>query len=107
MTTLLRLGRRRCDGVCHEAEQPECVCLCGGRYHGVGLREASLDLAHAFAYIKPNQHRRVLKRLGIDERAEAVQFQQSLPIDAPRIKRAPKPKREKVRRLKGTQLALI
>lgn len=27
-------GTRRCDARCHKATQPECECICGGRYHG-------------------------------------------------------------------------
>lgn len=27
-------GTRRCDARCHQATQPECECICGGRYHG-------------------------------------------------------------------------
>lgn len=28
--------KRRCDGTCHRAKSPTCVCICGGRYHGKG-----------------------------------------------------------------------
>ncbi len=27
-------GTRRCDSRCHGARQPECKCICGGKYHG-------------------------------------------------------------------------
>jgi hypothetical protein len=30
----------RCDARCHEARTPECDCICGGRYHGVGADHA-------------------------------------------------------------------
>ena len=26
----------RCDSKCHNATQPDCHCICGGAYHGVG-----------------------------------------------------------------------
>ena len=26
----------RCDAKCHEAKEPECHCICGGAFHGVG-----------------------------------------------------------------------
>ena len=26
----------RCDAKCHEAKGPECHCICGGAFHGVG-----------------------------------------------------------------------
>lgn len=30
----------RCDAKCHEAEQPACVCVCKGAFHGKGLKYA-------------------------------------------------------------------
>ena len=40
MTTLLTVGNsggeRRCDAKCHDAHEPECDCICGGRFHGKG-----------------------------------------------------------------------
>lgn len=24
----------RCDARCHDAKEPECVCMCGGLFHG-------------------------------------------------------------------------
>jgi len=30
-------GDRRCDARCHEATQPECDCVCGGRFHGAAV----------------------------------------------------------------------
>lgn len=26
---------RRCDSTCHAAAGPKCVCICGGKYHGI------------------------------------------------------------------------
>lgn len=47
MATLLIVGNSegslRCDAKCHEAEQSECDCCCGGRYHGLGS-QAAFDL---------------------------------------------------------------
>lgn len=31
----------RCDARCHEAKEPECHCICGGAYHGVGSVSAA------------------------------------------------------------------
>jgi hypothetical protein len=53
MTTIMResfgkggLGKsRRCDATCHNARQPHCGCICGGRYHGTG--KAAKDLRGA------------------------------------------------------------
>lgn len=30
----------RCDAKCHNAREPECDCICGGRLHGVGSSSA-------------------------------------------------------------------
>lgn len=29
-----------CDEKCYDAKDQECTCVCGGRNHGVGLKEA-------------------------------------------------------------------
>lgn len=31
----------RCDAHCHEALEPHCVCICGGKYHGAGSSQAA------------------------------------------------------------------
>lgn len=33
----------RCDAKCHEAKEPECHCICGGAFHGVGAKIAQDD----------------------------------------------------------------
>lgn len=30
----------RCDSKCHDAMYPDCDCICGGKNHGVGLKQA-------------------------------------------------------------------
>lgn len=30
----------RCDAKCYNATAPECNCICGGRNHGAGLKQA-------------------------------------------------------------------
>lgn len=44
MVTLLTVGdsggSRRCDAHCHDAKEPDCDCVCGGRYHGKGVEHA-------------------------------------------------------------------
>lgn len=37
-TSSKRIGR--CDARCYKATGPKCTCVCGGRNHGVGLRQA-------------------------------------------------------------------
>lgn len=32
--------RGRCDARCHDAKEPDCDCICGGRLHGVGAGQA-------------------------------------------------------------------
>lgn len=49
----------RCDARCHDAKEPDCDCICGGRLHGVGRENAvarntedlfgSLETAKAWA----------------------------------------------------------
>lgn len=36
----------RCDAKCHNAKEPECHCICGGAFHGVGSRIAMADRGH-------------------------------------------------------------
>lgn len=33
-------SRGRCDSRCYDSKKTKCVCVCGGRNHGVGLAEA-------------------------------------------------------------------
>jgi hypothetical protein len=33
----------RCDAKCHNATEPHCDCMCGGRYHGAGLVQGELE----------------------------------------------------------------
>lgn len=44
MTTLITVGNsegeRRCDARCYEATGPRCDCVCGGRNHGAGVKQA-------------------------------------------------------------------
>lgn len=35
----------RCDAKCHNATEPTCTCMCGGRYHGVAYRRGGLERA--------------------------------------------------------------
>ncbi len=50
MTTLIYVGSSdgcvgRCDAKCYSASEAECDCICGGRNHGVGLRQALANTA--------------------------------------------------------------
>ena len=50
MTTIMSLGdssgtRGRCDARCHQAIHPQCVCMCGGRYHGAAHRAGGVEQA--------------------------------------------------------------
>lgn len=31
----------KCDANCYDAKNPVCDCVCGGRNHGVGLKQAT------------------------------------------------------------------
>jgi hypothetical protein len=49
VATLLSVGTsectRRCDAHCHNATEPDCDCICAGRYHGRGL-DTARELLH-------------------------------------------------------------
>lgn len=47
MVTLMSWGnsegtKGRCDAKCHNAKDPDCDCMCGGRYHG-GASDGTLS----------------------------------------------------------------
>jgi hypothetical protein len=35
----------KCDANCYNATCPECDCVCGGRNHGVGIKQATVNTA--------------------------------------------------------------
>lgn len=35
-------ARGRCDSRCHNAARPDCLCMCGGRYHGAARQPGGL-----------------------------------------------------------------
>ena len=41
----------RCDARCYRATEPECVCICRGKNHGVGISKA---LVNAFEITRKN-----------------------------------------------------
>lgn len=46
MTTLIAVYNSdgcvgRCDARCYNAKTPECDCICGGKNHGAGLKQAA------------------------------------------------------------------
>lgn len=44
MAILLRDGRRVCGKQCHGAKGEHCRCICFGRYHGMDVKKAQLEL---------------------------------------------------------------
>ena len=40
----------RCDAKCHNAKGPECRCICGGAFHGVGSKIAVDDRKYLTDY---------------------------------------------------------
>lgn len=45
MTTLISVHNSsglvgRCDAHCYDAREPDCTCICGGKNHGVGFKQA-------------------------------------------------------------------
>lgn len=50
MTTLMTWGnsdgiKGRCDAKCHEAHEPECKCMCGGKFHGKANQPGGIEKA--------------------------------------------------------------
>lgn len=48
MATVMSWGnsegtKGRCDAKCHNAKEPKCECMCGGRYHGAGLKDGGVQ----------------------------------------------------------------
>ncbi len=37
-------GHHKCDEKCYDAKRIKCTCICGGKNHGVGLRQALKNL---------------------------------------------------------------
>lgn len=45
----------RCDATCHAARAgSKCVCICGGRNHGAGLRQALANVADEHVGLRPD-----------------------------------------------------
>lgn len=42
MATVLKIGKRRCDAICHNATKGHCTCICAGRYHGAKIKHIDL-----------------------------------------------------------------
>lgn len=38
-------GCRHCDAKCYNAKQEDCECVCGGRNHGVGKKQAMSNVS--------------------------------------------------------------
>jgi len=50
MATLMQWGnsegiKGRCDAKCHNAKEPKCECMCGGRFHGKANQAGGLEKA--------------------------------------------------------------
>ncbi|MBA7496224.1 hypothetical protein ES702_06823 [subsurface metagenome] len=59
MTTLMTFKTKKnkkgkCNTKCYDAEQPKCVCCCGGRNHGVGFEKAFQNTIDHFEEMKKN-----------------------------------------------------
>jgi len=53
----------RCDARCHDATLPDCDCICGGRNHGVGRRQAAQNTAR----MAEHMIREYTDRIGISD----------------------------------------
>jgi|WetSurMetagenome_2_1015567.scaffolds.fasta_scaffold266291_4 hypothetical protein len=46
MAIILSDGERHCDERCYDAKWCGCSCICGGKNHGVGLKQALANAEH-------------------------------------------------------------
>ncbi len=61
----------KCDANCYNATSPTCDCICGGRNHGVGLKQAQENTReYASEWIE-----RYAKEKGIDKKDLTVNQQ--------------------------------
>lgn len=84
MTTMITVGNsegsRRCDATCHDAKHDKCVCVCGGRNHGVGRQKAlenTRQMAKAmleYAAQHRSPTRRTHKRIDVREFDRRIAF---------------------------------
>ena len=58
----------RCDAKCHDAKEPKCTCICGGRNHGAGYAKA---LANNELYMEEYEQRNKA-RLVLEEPQEQL-----------------------------------
>ena len=63
MTTVLAVYNSegcvgRCDSKCHDAHEPDCKCICGGRNHGKGTARAIENTReHIEHFLSPERRR--------------------------------------------------
>lgn len=66
----------RCDARCHNATEPDCHCICGGRYHR--LKSGSRELGEAVKQYGEEMAKR-LKAEGADVRTLEEVLQRGFP----------------------------
>ena len=52
----------RCDARCYNATEPECVCICRGKNHGIGISKAlvnTFEITQEKPELKPEWRGRV------------------------------------------------
>ncbi len=62
---------RVCNQSCYEAKSPVCHCICGGKNHGQGERQARINVREIFLPLIEAQEAKVM---------EAVRHQEQLPF---------------------------
>jgi len=108
---------RRCDAQCHRAKNPECECICGGRYHGCAQSgEGPGDIVEAELLrmgedprtVDPELKRAVTERVleQMVEHFERFKRTQDVRLRCRWTKGEPKPGRTPARGRTGEQLAL-
>lgn len=84
MTTLIYVGNSegcvgRCDAKCYAATHPDCDCICGGKNHGVGLKQAQDNIERDWFGDTLEHHVREYERVHGVKITRAELMQQALP----------------------------
>jgi hypothetical protein len=71
----------RCDAKCHDAKEPGCDCICGGRNHGVGRGQAIENTrVYVGEWLTAYAAEKGLDRSELEEMVGVDVVQEALPI---------------------------
>lgn len=85
MATVMKWGnsegtKGRCDAKCHNATKPDCDCMCGGRYHGVGEGQKFRETAreHGLEILKAAEQRAAAEGITLEDWSDGLFSQLAL-----------------------------